>query len=200
MRLNQEISQHSHTVFKVQWLDDPILLPQRPNWNMQGKHFSPCFCTPVDPRVKYRYMESTDRSDLIKTAWEEEESKLICCNSMSKENTTSAPFYSRRMTCGGLCKDRSLACPCRLQQCTHAPKQNLQDLKAANSILGHLRPRGHCLWTGTSVLQSPSRWDSVRSKPRTWNQNSPVKAKSFCLNTSETESLWAQNHACDREI
>lgn len=87
------------------------------------------------------------------------------------------------MTCGGLCKDCLLGCPCRLQQCTHAPKQNLQDHKAANSILGHLRPRGHCLWTGTSALQPLSRWDSVRSKPRTWNQNSPVKAKSFCLNT-----------------
>lgn len=71
---------------------------------------------------------------------EEEEHKLICCNSVSKENITSAPFYSRRMPCGGLCKDCSLGRPCALQQCTHAPKQNLQDHKAANSILGHLRP------------------------------------------------------------
>lgn len=75
-----------------------------------------------------------------KNCWEEEEPKLICCNPVSKENITSAPFYSRRMTCGGLCKDCSLGRPCTLQQCTLAPKQNLQDHKAANSILGHLRP------------------------------------------------------------
>lgn len=145
-------------------------------------------------RLKLWCTEFTQRSDPIRTVREEKEPKLICYNSASKENITSTPFYSRRMTCGSLCKDCSLGCPCGLQQCTHAPKQNLQDHKAANSILGHLWPRGHCLWTGTSALQPLSRWDSARSMLRT--EKSKQSSKSFCLNTSETESSRAQKHAC----
>lgn len=111
---------------------------------------------------------------------EEEEIKWICCNSGSKENITSAPFYSRRVTCGGLCKDCSLGCPGGLQHCTHAPKQNLQDHKAANSISGHLRPRGQCLWPGTPALRGHYHaGGGARPRASTGNQNSPVKAKVF---------------------
>ena len=44
-----------------------------------------------------------------KTKKKKEKHPQICCHSVSKKNKANCTFYSRRKTCGGLCKDRLLS-------------------------------------------------------------------------------------------
>lgn len=115
MRLNLGITQHGHAVF-LRCSDRMIRLfylrvrtgqkllckkhdldsCERLFVQIEDKEQSilPMFFTPVEEaRMKFRYMEFTQSSDLIRTTREEEEPKMICCNSVSKENIASAPFY-----------------------------------------------------------------------------------------------------------